>query len=405
MEKNSFFIQYNKQFYVKMIDQLSFTILEYLISFVESNVDRCCFALTCKKLFNQRNRYLHFKIEDLHFNRTHYNHLYRYRISPSVLSSFREQVLRSIESSDGFKIRDITQFEEDYRRDKSVPYDIDTDAIRINYSIPLPLLCLPSNLRYLEFGYNFNQPIAPDVLPSTLRIMKFGLHYNQVIKPGVLPSGLTHLTLGMCFNQLLDVGALPQELEFLEFGHDYDQPILEGVLPSNRLKTLIFNGVFNQVNINIPNTVTTLRFQIDQTRPNSKIDVLLPGRLEHLTILHTDDSPGIERLNRQLFYSSFLQTYICYPLDFSEDDTKIELGCPPNIKVLKSHSANRMIGILAGQLSDSIEELGISKLQTLRDIDPGIGYPHHKVRWNDMPRSLKKLHQTTTPYEDLTKTT
>ena len=62
---------------------------------------------------------------------------------------------------------------------------------------------LPSSLRELHLGDDFNQSLSPGVLSRELEKIYFGYDFNQSLEPGVLPSGLRELHLDVDYNQFL----------------------------------------------------------------------------------------------------------------------------------------------------------------------------------------------------------
>ena len=104
---------------------------------------------------------------------------------------------------------------------------------------------LPSYLKTVDLGNNFNQPIGENVLPNSLKTINFGCNFNQSIGENVLPSSLESINFGCKFNQPIGENILPNYLKTIEFGWKFNQPIGENVLP-NSLKTIKFRCRFNQ---------------------------------------------------------------------------------------------------------------------------------------------------------------
>jgi len=130
-----------------------------------------------------------------------------------------------------------------------LPTGLRTLTLGQNFNQPL---VLPAGLQTLTLGYNFDEPL---VLPTGLRTLKLGSRFNQPLvlptglytlisdgrfnQPLVLPTGLKKLTLGDQFNQPL---VLPTGLEDLKLGSDFNQKL---VLPAE-LRTLTLGQNFNQ---------------------------------------------------------------------------------------------------------------------------------------------------------------
>eukprot|EP00435_Cladocopium_sp_Y103_P073049 s100_g42.t1 len=105
---------------------------------------------------------------------------------------------------------------------------------------------LPQNLESLTVGYtNFSLDLKHVTLPSRLRSLTFGSDFNTSLKGVTLPSGLRSLTFGVLFNQSLVDVALPDTLETLKFGAHFDQSLESVTLPNN-LRNLTFGDRFNQ---------------------------------------------------------------------------------------------------------------------------------------------------------------
>lgn len=58
---------------------------------------------------------------------------------------------------------------------------------------------IPSTVKYLEFGDEFNQDLKFMIIPNSVNIMKFGRHFNQNIK-NLISSSVTQLTLPKKYN-------------------------------------------------------------------------------------------------------------------------------------------------------------------------------------------------------------
>lgn len=46
---------------------------------------------------------------------------------------------------------------------------------------------LPVSLKYLEFGYRYNQPFLKNALPKDLKYLRFNDSFNQFFDKDVLP--------------------------------------------------------------------------------------------------------------------------------------------------------------------------------------------------------------------------
>ena len=104
---------------------------------------------------------------------------------------------------------------------------------------------LPSSLRSLTFGDNFNQSLNGFHLPSSLQSLTFGDKFNQSLEGIQVPGSLQNLTFGRRFNQSLEGTQLPSSLQSLTFGDNFDQS-LEGIQLPSSLQSLTFGYKFNQ---------------------------------------------------------------------------------------------------------------------------------------------------------------
>lgn len=126
-----------------------------------------------------------------------------------------------------------------------------------------PISYLPYGINVVIFGDEFNQPICcqkngheyececEPILPSSLKILKFGRNFNQFI--GNLPKHLIDISFGDCFNKVFR--NLPFSLKTLQFGLHFNKPFCSYndrntykhhcIIPSC-LNTLILGDDFNQ---------------------------------------------------------------------------------------------------------------------------------------------------------------
>ncbi|EFA82363.1 FNIP repeat-containing protein [Heterostelium album PN500] len=380
----------------------------------ESNVDRVCFALSCNRLYKERKHYLYFNSDLLYFRITHQNHLYKYKTCKSVMRDFRDQAVQSLEATDDYMIRTITKSDEDKRSDKSIPYDIDTDVLKILYDIPLTPLCLPSNLRVLDLGDSFNQFIPPHTLPYTLHTLNFSRWFNQKLVASTIPVNVKRITFGANFDQMIDIDVLPDGLEYLEFGLEYNQPIANGVLP-HQLKQLKFNSFRQDLEtVSIPNSVTTLKFGKYFDQP--LINTLLPDSLTDLTIgpnykqpFNIDSFPSsLKKLTLfQRVIGGTLQDSIVnlqlvsqeYDVDYMDD---YPLVFPRNLVRLRAWNAGvRLTKRLQDTLPQTLEHLTINYIsyeffdllpKTLKYLRAKMAGDMPYPEQNQLPPSIETLH-------------
>lgn len=127
----------------------------------------------------------------------------------------------------------------------------------------------PDSLMYLEFGNRFDNSIPESALPRNLSELKIGDNYDIPLPK--LPSGLKSLTIGNNFDN--DI-ILPEGLENLTLGDSFNRHI---ELPDGLL-TLNLGRRFNKP-VALPKTIKTLKIGGKYNHP---LD--LPESLENLTL-------------------------------------------------------------------------------------------------------------------------
>ena len=80
-------------------------------------------------------------------------------------------------------------------------------------------------------------------LPSSLKSLTFGKQFNQILENGTLPGSLQSLSFGGAFNQSLEIVTLPGNLQSLTFGWNFDQSLENVTLPGS-LQSLTFGCFF-----------------------------------------------------------------------------------------------------------------------------------------------------------------
>lgn len=134
---------------------------------------------------------------------------------------------------------------------------------------------LPSELKIIKFGKNFNQPISN--LPNKLKKLYFGDSFNQLVNN--LPSGLKILSFSSCsvFNQPLD--NLPLGLKELYLGQNFLHNL--DFLPNTiEIISIDLSSYFNFPIDNLPYGLKKLSLNVDffQSLDN------LPDSVEELVI-------------------------------------------------------------------------------------------------------------------------
>ncbi|GAM22597.1 hypothetical protein SAMD00019534_057720 [Acytostelium subglobosum LB1] len=100
------------------------------------------------------------------------------------------------------------------------------------FTEPLGTPVLPTGVIKLTFGYTFDQPLLSGTLPDTLAFLKLGDEFDRALRPGDLPQSLRFLMFGRCFNQHIGPNILPSNLLTLHMGQRFGKPVLPGYLPS-----------------------------------------------------------------------------------------------------------------------------------------------------------------------------
>lgn len=140
-----------------------------------------------------------------------------------------------------------------------------------------PVDNLPESVKYLEFGYNFNQPV--DNLPRNIVKLTFGGRFNQQVNN--LPYGLVDLEFGLYFNQSID--NLPCNVKTLKLGNGFKKEITS--LPV-KLEYISFDSCYLHKLDALPDTIKVIELNIaeygwsyeidDYLNPDGQLNQLLP---------------------------------------------------------------------------------------------------------------------------------
>eukprot|EP01133_Synstelium_polycarpum_P000173 gene173-206_t len=200
-------------------------VLLKILELVECNHDRICFVLACRKLFNERDRYLTFLLAEL----------------PA------DQHYRDRTPSDGPPNTYRTHLVFDNRFEQSIRVET-----------------IPKSITHLTFDYSFNEYLEPASLPPHLVKLEFGRHFSQRIDPGVLLAPLTDLTFGYAFDSPLPPGTLPETLTRLCFNSE-----LRGEITSSSSLSSTFMRYIGRViqRGTLPSSVTHLAFGYNYFAP------------------------------------------------------------------------------------------------------------------------------------------
>ncbi|KAK5578686.1 hypothetical protein RB653_008359 [Dictyostelium firmibasis] len=81
-------------------------------------------------------------------------------------------------------------------------------------AIPLNLaLCIPA-LGLISYNKEINI-LSASSIPSSVKSLTFGYEFNKVISEGSIPSSVKSLTLGYFFDQVLSAGSIPSSVKSL----------------------------------------------------------------------------------------------------------------------------------------------------------------------------------------------
>ncbi|GAM26697.1 hypothetical protein SAMD00019534_098720, partial [Acytostelium subglobosum LB1] len=211
-------------------------LLQYILSNVESNIDKICLSMSCKRLFNQRPYYLRLRCECRMSNE-------RYRAVS--LTSFTQQLVQV----DPPPVLTLQQLKDQRNVPSKMIWTIDTS-------------------------------VAANAIPAAVTDLEFGMAFNQPLKPGALPLTIRKLILGEQFRKVLMPGSIPPLVEVLKFGTDYNIPLVQGILP-NSLRKLDLSrcSVILNKSAPLPAGITSLSL------PNQQIPIIfLPPNLLHLKL-------------------------------------------------------------------------------------------------------------------------
>ncbi|EFA85114.1 hypothetical protein PPL_02111 [Heterostelium album PN500] len=399
---------------LNLFERLPFFVLNKIVGQLKENIDKVCFSLICKRLYNERNRYLYIPL-DMSDDRS------RWMISNLKLNSYANQ----IETYDHFDDEHykITKFQcFDSKESLSTFYkkslgtdssprfsnwilkendNVDIKSLVVNYNFQGNICEIPCVKRVdtLLFIYpcetidyrlpdNIKQMVIPfqdqehcfgenACLPRQLDFL--AIKCNQKIQKHFLPSSLSNLNLfSHDFNHPIDRDVLPDGLKHLTLiaGH-YAHPILKGVLPTS-LKSLTLSSYSGNLVFYDPLTLNHHDDNNNNNNNNNNYDnnndnhnnTYIPNTLEKLMI---GTPPALMDTKFNEILSSNLKT-IGFLTNFSQfiDNNMI----PPSVTKLHLSSYPQ-----AGQplvIPSGIRHLKISVLQSM-------------IPRDSIPDSLEKL--------------
>ena len=168
------------------------------------------------------------------------------------------------------------------------------DTLKYNWYYNEDIEFIPNNIKYLEFGYEFNKDIKCKI-PNCVVFLKFGWCFNKPLN-NIIPNSVKYLTFGNHFNQSIDVNNIPNSVIELTFGGKFNQELIN--LPNSIIK-LVLKYNFNKSLDNIPTSVTHLTLGYNFDHDIHKI----PNTIKYLSIC---DYP-LSKINNLFFLD-----YICF---------------------------------------------------------------------------------------------
>lgn len=163
-----------------------------------------------------------------------------------------------------------------------------------------PIYNYPLSLKYIRFGYYYDQPI--DYLPETVKYLIFGYSFNKSISN--IPISVQYISFNNLFNHPIDTLSDNIKVLYLncnKFKHDiikfpkniekiklnlglcvFDCKILNSIENLKKIKELEFEYGFNYSidNIKWPDTIKILKFSNEFNQPINN----LPKFLESITV-------------------------------------------------------------------------------------------------------------------------
>ena len=158
------------------------------------------------------------------------------------------------------------------------------------------LKLIPDSIEEIEFGDNFCQPLT--YLPSGLKKITFGFNFNFKINVN-FPDSIEYLEFGYNFRGY--IGKYPSNLKILKFGRNYSSKIDN--LP-NGLLELEINERFNNKLSNLPTTLEILKF--NELSEYSSLDKLeLPDSIKILQLGKNKKLQNIKNIPKSLEYIKY----------------------------------------------------------------------------------------------------
>ncbi|EFA82033.1 hypothetical protein PPL_04938 [Heterostelium album PN500] len=296
------------------IQDLSYLLLSKILGFEELTVlDSICFSLICKKLYNNRDKYL--KFNDQHLTHSQAQLIYT-KSNHVTLQSYNTQFQRIPASIRSCRLL-IGDNKTIQLQSYSKYFDYMIDISKTNTligKIPLNVRgSLPKTLCHLTVDKIIN-PL--NMWPNSIRVMTIDCK-EQEFEPGIFPHSLEMLTLYLYSHPLmkntlphtlkslvlkthtiysdipkLDIGNLPESLETIQL-HPYLAYSIENAAALAKFHNLTkldgFNCKWITENIVLPSSVATLRFTACVFEYNSIEPGVIPSTITDLDFGHMRD--------------------------------------------------------------------------------------------------------------------
>ncbi|EFA76703.1 hypothetical protein PPL_09454 [Heterostelium album PN500] len=270
---------------------LSHLLLNRIFSQLDSNIDRICFTLVCKRWYNEKNKYFTFNakslvkplyadqkdgdyplfflnsfkdefLKSLVFNNSHQkdcalfinqanDNAFNPTFNPEVDYSMTKETLDTLGLIIRPNIKTLVITEVDLNEKELEKYmTLNNNITHIYGCSSIPVGGWPQNIKFIRFS-KFSGTLIPGCFPEGIETIEFkSADYctiNEPIECGVFPSSLTSLTFFDILHEPIAPGVLPKSLESLEFGF-YSNDIDDQLLP-NTLKHLKIHGYSSSYNI------------------------------------------------------------------------------------------------------------------------------------------------------------
>ncbi|EFA86848.1 hypothetical protein PPL_00653 [Heterostelium album PN500] len=362
-------------------------LLQNILSSLD-NLDRICFALSCKKWYQSRDNFLLFDTHDQFLNNFDF-----YLLNDQFkLNSFRKSLCKSIYMNSGkfdFNVNNTNT---------EIPMWANYLYFSNSFNDPFQFGWIPECITTLHFGFSFDQYLEPGLLPSSIKTLKFGNNFDQKIVFGAIPNSVVSLTFGKKFNNDIDPGVLPKSIKKLVFGEDFDCLLMPGSIPSSVTKLKFGNHFNSPIKLGVlPNRLKSLIFGYYFNYPLEYNGVsVLPPTLQELSIgrnyLHYIDPKILPTTLNELHY-------------VYSKTSKLQSDQPNVVPAANTTAAADVANVVIPTTTKSALPKGVTHLMidnTVGPIEPGfipetvtnLQFLHdyqHPIMDKTIPSSVKRL--------------